>query len=199
MNTENFLSDLPTNAHTIYLDSSSLIRTYSGNTLSKNLSRTKYLSNPQRFSQVLNCFISPVRNVSMQLYYTLSQISNARNNFQIITCDCIFPALNPKCFYSLFGSLKFVDNTAFMNDSVVLYGDRISVETFFNASTLIRSADLIILDDYFLSLSVGIELLERKKDDTLVITLSSVIRQYPYHTVEIIDFFNSFPRDYHSQ
>lgn len=190
MNIEKLLYKLYNNAQVVYLDSSTLIRNYPMSILSKNLTRTKYNSNPQKFSSVLNHFISPLYNTSAILYNIFDKTTKCINNFNIITYDCMLPPTKNKHIYTLFGSFDFAGDIASINNSIVLYGDVISVETFFNASTLIRSANLIIIDDYFLSLSAGRQLINRKKEDTSTITLSSIIEYRTYHTKEVIDTFN---------
>ena len=102
----------------------------------------------------------------------------------------MFPSSTNYHISTLFGSFDFDGKTASINNSTVLFDDNISVETFFNASTLIRSANLILIDDHFLSLSVGKQLLERKKENTPTITLSSLIGNPTYNTKEVIDIFN---------
>lgn len=190
MNIEKLLYKLHTSNQIVYLDSSSLIRNYTINTLSKNLTRYKYISNPQKFSIILNRFIIPLYNTSAVLYNIFDKITNNIDRFNIITYDCMFPSTTNCYISTLFGSFDFDGNIASINNSTILFGDNISAETFFNASTLIRSANLILIDDHFLSLSVGKQLLERKKEDTQTITLSSIIGYRTYNTKEVIDTFN---------
>lgn len=163
MNIEQLLYKIHNSSRIVYLDSSSLIRTYPINVLSENLTRYKYISNPQKFSIVLNRFIIPLENTSISLYNIFNEMTNDINGFNIISYDCMFPSLINCHISTLFGSFDFDGKTASINNSTILFGDNISVETFFNASTLIRSANLILIDDHFLSLSVGKQLLERKK------------------------------------
>ena len=102
----------------------------------------------------------------------------------------MFPAVTNCHISKLFGSFDFDGKIVSINNSTILFGDNISVETFFNASTLIRSANLILLDDYFLSLSIGKQLLGRIRQDTPIIHLSSIIEYHDYRTQEIIDIFS---------
>lgn len=190
MNIEQLLYKIHNSSRIVYLDSSSLIRTYPINALSKKLTRCKYISNPQKFSIVLNRFIIPLENTSASLYNIFNKMTNDIDGFNIISYDCMFPSSTNCHISTLFGSFDFDGQTASINNSTVLFDDNISVETFFNASTLIRSANLILIDDHFLSLSVGKQLLERKKENTPTITLSSLIGNRTYNTKEVIDIFN---------
>ena len=190
MNIKKLLYKFHTSNQIVYLDSSSLIRNYSINVLSKNLTRYKYISNPHKFSIILNRFIIPLYSTSAELYNIFDKITNNIDMFYIISYDCMFPITTNCHITTLFGSFDFDDNIASINNSTVLFGDSISVETFFYASTLIRSANLILIDDHFLSLSVGRQLLEHKKGNTPTITLSSIIGYHPYNTNEVIDIFN---------
>lgn len=190
MNIEKLLYKIHTNTQIVYLDSSSIIRNYPINFLSKNFTRYKYISNPKKFSIMLNRFIIPLYNTYSVLYNIFDKITNSTDKFNIITYDCMFPSSNNCYISTLFGSFDFDGTTASINNSTVLFGDSISIETFFNASVLIRSANLVLIDDYFLSLSVGKQLLERKKEDSHIITLSSIIGYSTYNTKDVIDTFN---------
>lgn len=190
MSIEQLLYKIHNSSRIVYLDSSTLIRTYPINALSKNLTRCKYISDPQKFSIVLNRLIFPLENTSASLYNIFNKMTNDIDEFNIISYDCMFPSSTNSHISTLFGSFDFDGRTALINNSTVLFGDNISVETFFNASTLIHSANLILVDDYFLSLSVGKQLLERKKENTPTITLSSLIGYRTYNTKEVICTFN---------
>lgn len=189
MNYESLLYEIKKYSKVVYLDSSSLIRNYPIHILSKHFTKTKYLSNPQKFTYMLNHFINPLYDTSIQLYNNLDSVTKTVNNINILTYDCIFPSKKNNKIHTLFGSFDFVGNCVRMNESIVLYGDEISVETYYNASTLIRSANLIILDDFFLTLSIGKELLNRKKEDATVIMLSTLFGFHNYKTEEIINIF----------
>lgn len=193
------LQEFNNNAQIIYLDSSCLIRDYPINVISKNLTRTKYNSNPQKFTNILNRLINPLHHTSALLYNILDETIKQINKINIITYDCMFPSTNNEYISALFGSFDFIGSVASINNSIILYGDEISVETFFNASTLVRSANLIIIDDYFLSLSIGKHLLNQKKDNTITISLSSVIGHHSYHTEEVINIFKYICSNYCSQ
>lgn len=190
MDIEKLLYKLHTCTQIVYLDSSSLIRNYPINALSKHLTRCKYITNSQKFSIMLNRFSIPLYNSSAALYNIFEKITNNINKFNIITYDCMFPAVTNCHISKLFGSFDFDGKIVSINNSTILFGDNISVETFFNASTLIRSANLILLDDYFLSLSIGKQLLGRIRQDTPIIHLSSIIEYHDYRTQEIIDIFS---------
>lgn len=190
MNIERLLCELQNSTKTIYLDSSSLIRSYPINVLSKNLARTKYLCNPQKFSTILNRFTIPLYSTATNLHNIFQKLICCIDNFKIITFDCMFPSQHTQHIITLFGSFDYTNNITSINDTCILYGDTLSVETFFKASTLIRSANLIILDDYFLTFSVGQQLLERKCNNTPIITLSSIIEQRSYDSQGVIDVFN---------
>lgn len=192
MSYESLFYEIKGYSKVVYLDSSSLIRSYPFHVLSKQFTKTNYLSNPQKFSNILNQLISPLYETSNLLYSILDNITKIADNISILTYDCIFPPLKNKQIFTLFGSFDFVENNALMNKSITLFGEQISVETFFYASTLIRSANLIIVDDYFLSLSIGQELFNRKKENAIVIMLSSLIGYHNYKTQEVIKIF-SFP------
>ena len=199
MKIEKLLYQLYNTTRIVYLDSSSLIRNYSVNTLSRSLTRTKYISNPKKFSIVLNRFIIPIYDTSTFLYNILDKTTSHINGFDIITYDCMFPPTSNKHISLLFGFFDFNGNIASVNNSTVLYGDDISAEAFFKASKLIRSANLIIIDDHFLALSIGRQLFNRKKEETPIITLSSIIGYRCYNTKEIIDIFNYLFSNYHIQ
>ncbi len=198
MNYTKILCELDNQPKIVYLDSSSLIRNYPIDILSKTLTRKNYISNPEKFSTILNYFVSPLYDITFSLYNICDKITKYTNKINIITYDCLFPINNNKQFFTLFGSFNFIGNIASLNNSIILYGDKISVETFYNISTLIRSANLIILDDYFLSLSIGKELFNHKKENTTIITLSSIIGYSTYKTKEVIDIFNYLYSNYPS-
>lgn len=180
----------------VYLDSSSLIRNYPLSILSKNLTRAKYIANPHKFSIMLNNLIKPIYNMSSSLYDIYNKTTKYLQTFSIVTYDCMFPFIYNKQVFPLFGSLNLAEDLAIINDTIVFYGENISVETFFNVSTLIRSADLIIIDDYFLSLSIGKALFDRKKDGTNTIALSSIIGYPSYHTKEVLNTFSYLDSNY---
>lgn len=193
---DKLLYELHNNSLIVYLDSSSLIRNYPINVLSKNVTRGKYISNPQKFSIILNRLTIPLLDTSTILYNIFDKTTNHFSNFNIITYDCMFPATHNKRISTLFGSLNFKENVISINASTILYGDIINIETFFNAATLIHSANLIIIDDYFLSLSIGTKLFERKKENSSIITLSSIIGYQSYNTKEVIDIFSCLFSNY---
>lgn len=192
MNYESLLNEIK-NSKVVYLDSSSLIRNYPIHILSKHFTRTKYLSNPQKFTNILNLFINPIYDISILLYNILDEATKSANNINILTYDCIFPSKKNKCICALFGSFDFAENNVLMNTSIALFGDQISVETFFYASTLIRSANLIIVDDYFLYLPLGKELINRKKEDATIIMLSNLIGYHNYKSQDVINIFKLLP------
>lgn len=196
MNIEKILYKLNTSTPIVYLDSSSLLRDCPINALSKSLTRYKYISNPQKFYTTLNRFILPLYDESTVLYNIFNLITNNTDKFNIITYDCMFPSTANCHIHKLFGSFDFDGTTASINNSTILFGENISVETFFYASTLIRSANLILIDDYFLSLSVGSQLLKRKNNNAPTVTLSSIIEFSSYNTKDVIDTFN-FLSHYH--
>lgn len=155
MDMQKLLCKLHTSSQIVYLDSSCLIRNYPCHALSKNLTRSKFISNPKKFSITLNRFVNPLYDTSIVLYNIFDKITNDIKKFNIITYECMFPKATNCHITSLFGFLNFESSIASVNNSTVLFGENISIETFFYASTLIRSANLILIDDYFLSLSVS--------------------------------------------
>ena len=190
MDMQKLLCKLHTSSQIVYLDSSCLIRNYPCHALSKNLTRSKFISNPKKFSITLNRFVNPLYDTSIVLYNIFDKITNYIKKFNIITYECMFPKATNCHITSLFGFLNFESSIASVNNSTVLFGENISIETFFYASTLIRSANLILIDDYFLSLSVGKQLFDRKKENTPAITLSSIIGYHLYNTKEVVNTFN---------
>lgn len=189
---EHILNEFQNNTQIIYLDSSCLIRHYPLSILSKNFTRVKYTSNPTNFINTLNYFICPLYTPSLLLQHIIKQIVAHADNFHVITLDTMFTKANGDKIYNLFGSLNCSYPISTINSSVILFRENISVEAFFKASTLIRSANLIIIDDFFLSLSVGKQLLDRKKSETTTVTLSSIIGYSAYNTKEVLDIFNYF-------
>ncbi len=191
MDYQKILNNCKNDTKIVYLDSSSLIRTYPISVLSKNFTRTKYEKNPPSFSQSLNLFIKPLLDDSFSLYNLLTKITNKFNQLSIVTLDCMFAHPENNHILSLFGTFSFKNTIASVNNSVTLYGDRLSAETIYNASALIRSSETIILDDYFLLLPIGNFLLDRKKENTPIYPLSSLIGFPQYKTNDVIDFFSS--------
>lgn len=189
---EHILNEFQNNTHIIYLDSSCLIRNYPLSVLSKNFTRAKYNANPTKFINTLNHFISPLYTPSLLLQHIISQIVAHTDNFHVLTLDTMFTEASGDRIYNLFGTFNCSYPISTINSSVILFRENISVEAFFKASTLIRSANLIIIDDFFLSLSVGKQLLDRKKNVTSIISLSSMIGYSVYNTKEVLDIFNYF-------
>lgn len=189
---EHILNEFQNNTRIIYLDSSCLIRNYPLSILSKNFTRAKYNSNPAKFINTLNHFISPLYTPSLLLQHVISQMVALVDNFHVITLDPMFTVASDNRIFNLFGTFNCANPVSIINSSIILFRENISVEAFFNASTLIRSANLIIIDDFFLSLSIGKQLLDRKKSETTTVTLSSIIGDSAYNTKEVLDVFNYF-------
>lgn len=187
---EYILREFQKNTQIVYLDSSCLIRNYPLSILSKNFTRTKYNSNPTKFINEFNHFMSPLYTPSLLLQSVISQMVTHVDNFHVITLDSMFTITSSDKIYNLFGTFNYINPVSTINRSVILFDENISVETFFKASTLIRSAKLIIIDDFFLSISVGKQLLNRKRSEALTIALSSIIGYSPYNTKEVLDIFN---------
>lgn len=189
MNYSKILSQLPNIDSIIYLDSSSLIRSYPQSVISKKFTRTKYINNPQKFLNDLNFLINPLLDESISLCDILTKIIQI-SALNVITLDCLFRSSDNHRIYPLFGTFDIRNNVTCINNSTILYEDKISVETIYQASTLIRSAETIILDDYFISLPLCNQLLERRNENSNVIMLSSLINISNYKTEHLIDFFS---------